>query len=408
MVKHLFLLVSVSSKLCLMEILSNKTRSVITSFGILLGVASLLAMLSFVRAMDKNLQENLVRMGGLNILTVENLKAETAEEEQLFRRSPKLLYHQLEILKERIPEIKDILPAEGKFSHNVRSNGRTGHARTAAVGQRHFEVHHFQIGRGRDLTPEDFRSRAKVCIVGTNVLEELYPDSSDPVGKSISFNNMTCKIVGTLYTKEKHSWEGHAIYYPFCLFQDYVGGPNAKLQSVQLEVKDVKKIDQTRQAVEEELTALHRGVKDFEVSTNEEKMAEFRQASMVTNLILLAIALISLVVGAINIMNIMFATIGDRIREIGIRKALGARKSDIFTQFLIEAVLLSCTGGLLGMFLGSIPTVLPQKIFPFEPYLTLLDYAVVLGFSVVAGIAAGITPAFKAANLRPVEALQYG
>jgi putative ABC transport system permease protein len=408
MLKHLLLLVSTSAKLCFMEILSNKTRSLITSFGILLGVASLLAMLSFVRAMDKDLQENLVKMGGLNILTVENLKAETAEEQQLFRRSPKLQYQQLVQMRQRVPAITDILPQESRRAGDIRSNGRSARARTVAVGLRHFQVHQLETSQGRDFSEEDFRSQAKVCIVGPNVLEELYPDGGDPVGKTISFNNIVCKIIGVVYTKDKHSREGHSIYYPFGLFQDYIGGPNAVLQNVQLEVVDMPHVEAAKLAVEEELLALHRGVKDFDVTTNEEKLAEFKQASMVTNLILLAIALISLVVGCINIMNIMFATIGDRIREIGIRKALGAKKMDIFAQFLIEAILLSCTGGFLGTFLGSIPSFLPKDVFPFEPYLTALDYAVVMGFSVIAGIAAGITPAFKAANLRPVEALQYG
>jgi putative ABC transport system permease protein len=126
------------------------------------------------------------------------------------------------------------------------------------------------------------------------------------------------------------------------------------------------------------------------------------------NILLAILSILSLLTGGVSIMNIMFATIGDRIREIGLRKALGAHRSDLFVQFLIEAVLLCLVGGALGMIMGSVPSVLPKELFPMDPHLFQTDYLLALGFIIMVGIFAGMFPAMRAANMRPIEALQYG
>jgi putative ABC transport system permease protein len=152
---------------------------------------------------------------------------------------------------------------------------------------------------------------------------------------------------------------------------------------------------------------LHRGVVDFSVETNVEKLKDMEATNAGIQVVLAAIALISLCVGSISIMNTMFGTIGDRIREIGLRKALGARRRDLFTQFLIEAVLLSAVGGVPGILLGAAFTLFPAGTFPFEPALTALDYTITILFIVVAGLSSGVFPALKAANMEPVDALRY-
>jgi ABC-type antimicrobial peptide transport system permease subunit len=153
--------------------------------------------------------------------------------------------------------------------------------------------------------------------------------------------------------------------------------------------------------------ALHRGIEDFEVEINLDKIKEMQTAALGMKAVLWSIAVISLLVGGISIMNIMFATIGDRIREIGIRKALGARDDDIFAQFLIEAVTVCFLGSIPGMLLGASITLMPEGIFPFDPTLTGTDYTVAVVFTLVAGILSGLFPALRAAKLLPVDALRF-
>jgi ABC-type antimicrobial peptide transport system permease subunit len=166
-------------------------------------------------------------------------------------------------------------------------------------------------------------------------------------------------------------------------------------------------IEQAKKEITNQMRILHRGVEDFELEVNQDKINEMKNASLGMKILLSAIAVISLVAGGVSIMNIMFATIEDRIREIGVRKALGARKADIFMQFIIEAVLISFVGGFLGMFLGSVITFLPESVFPIKPFLNLSDYLIALGFTLLAGVASGLFPALKAAKMQPVEALRY-
>ncbi|MBD3316562.1 MAG: FtsX-like permease family protein, partial [Chitinivibrionales bacterium] len=172
-------------------------------------------------------------------------------------------------------------------------------------------------------------------------------------------------------------------------------------------LESVDYVDRAKRDLHTAVKIDHRGVEDFKIDASYDKIKEMEAASRGMKVILWSIAAISLIVGGVSIANIMFATIGDRIREIGVRKALGARSHDLFVQFMIESVLVCLVGGAPGMLLGGLVTLAPKETFPIVPALTIGDYAAALGFTVAAGLSSGLFPALRAATMQPVEALRY-
>ncbi|MBF0431884.1 MAG: ABC transporter permease [Fibrobacteria bacterium] len=397
----------INTKLSITEMLSNKTRSVISSFGVFLGVASLLVLLSFIRAMNKEVSQRIVQMGGLDILEIKQLSAETPEEEMEFRRSPGLLMQQLEQLQEEIPEISMILPQVSIGHVEPSWAGKKGHAHPEAVGVHHLEAFNYEISDGRALSPDDFERSARVCIVGKGVVDRTFPPDVNPIGQKLTFMNLTFEIVGIIQSEGMRDQRARALLLPYDTWVKYIGGVNAPLAQVSLKISDMQKINKISNTIIERLTELHRGVRDVDVVMNVERIKEMKTTNNALNILLAILALLSIFTGGVSIMNIMFAVIGDRIREIGLRKALGARKSDLFVQFVVESIFLCCVGAVPGMLAGSIPAWLPSELFPMEPYLLVSDYILALGFTTGIGFFAGLFPALKAANMRPIEALQY-
>jgi putative ABC transport system permease protein len=408
MFHRLSTLLLVNSKLCFIEILSNKMRSVISSFGIFIGVATLLTLLSFIRAMNKEVKENIVKMGGLDIISIKKLEPDDKEEEIAFRGSPGLRIDQARDLKRTIPEIVDVLPLVSDHRH-FRTGSRHSGGRLNAVSLNHFDIYNYELGSGRKFTQEDFNVAARVCIIGNRIAERVFPDVESPLGRSITTeDNVTFKVIGTIYTEERWDRRSRELLYPFPTYQAYLGGASGKLSEINIRVNDLTRLKQTKEQIRAQLLTMHRGVEDFDVVLNEEKIREMENTSRALNILLAVLSILSLLTGGVSIMNIMFATIGDRIREIGLRKALGAHRSDLFVQFLIEAVLLCLVGGILGMAMGSATSIMPRELLPMDPHLLNSDYLLALGFIILVGIFAGMFPALRAANMRPIEALQYG
>jgi putative ABC transport system permease protein len=194
---------------------------------------------------------------------------------------------------------------------------------------------------------------------------------------------------------------------PFSSYASRFENADKHLESLSIALASSDYVEQARTELSQRFTKEHRGVQDFDIETSADKIGEMRAASLSLKLVLWCIAAITLLVGGISIMNIMFATIGDRIREIGIRKALGARRYDLFTQFILEAVLVCFFGGIPGMAVGTAIVFLPPGIFPYLPRLTADDFTIAFGFTLIAGLLSGLFPALRAAKMQPVEALRY-
>lgn len=401
-------LVLVNFKLCFIEVFSNKTRSFLTCFGIFLGVASLLGMMSFVRGFQNSTKEQLERMGGLQIMTISSRQSETQAEQLEFSRSPGLRLEQMYRAKEIMPEITAIIPSGDGPRELIRANNKSCWGSNKGVFPEHLEVYNYKIDFGRPFEKDDFTFGRRVVVIGPRIATTLFGnDTASAINKTVHVGHLNFTIIGIVHAQSRRDWRSRSFMYPYKIFEDQFAGHGSRLNSIDIKVSDISKLENVQQKLTQFLYSEHRGIMDFEVELNTEKLEDQEKSNKVMAILLGVIASISLVVGGISIANIMFGSIGERIREIGIRKSLGARKTDLFLQFFTEAVLLCSIGGMLGMLLGTTPVFLPEGTLPFKPELLPFDYILGFGASVLVGILSGIFPAFYAANMKPIEALAY-
>jgi putative ABC transport system permease protein len=400
-------MLSVNLRLCILEISSGAGRTAITTLGLFLGIAALLINLSFVRGMDDDLRAAMERIGGLNIVTVRRLDPTTPQEAKLFQRSPGLSFDEAEEAVEGLSYVKTLLRFNEIGWVHINGQGTRSHGNLIACSPGYLTTYNYSVSRGRLLNEEDMRGRRNVCLIGTRLSQRLF-SGSDPIGRRLTIRNYSLTVAGLLATSgNMRSRRDIECCIPFPLYASRFENAEKNLEAISIVLSGTEYVEQARAELTRRFQALHRGVTDFEIEMSADKIREMRTASLAMKIVLWSIAFISLLVGGISIMNIMFATIGDRIREIGIRKALGARKYDIFTQFLLEAVLVCFFGGIPGMALGAAIVFAPEGLFPYIPRLTPADFTIAFGFTLAAGILSGLFPAMKAANMQPVEALQY-
>ncbi|KMQ52107.1 Macrolide export ATP-binding/permease protein MacB [Chitinispirillum alkaliphilum] len=399
-------LVFVNFKLSLLELSSNKTRSFITSLGIFLGVTSLLVNISFIRAMEENIRSNLNEIGGLSIVTVNQRSPVTLEERISFGRSPGLKIQNVEYAAKRFDYVRSVLPQQ-ESRMRVNARGRRFWSRVTAISPDHFRVYNYQTGLGSEFTLADHHRGRPVCIIGRRIAQRLFGSHQSALGRKINIEGTPFEVVGIIHTDDDFSWRARQILIPYSSYVNRFSKPDATISEAAIELSSVDKVPRAIIEITQELKTIHRGVADFDITSNEVKIEEMRSASRGLKIILTSIAFISLLVGGISIMNIMFATIGDRIREIGVRKALGAKKADLFAQFIIEAVTFSFLGGILGIVAGTSITMLPADLFPIQPQLTIPDYLIAVTFTILTGLLSGLFPALRAASMQPVEALRY-
>jgi putative ABC transport system permease protein len=357
--------------------------------------------------MDDDLQQSMEAIGGLRVVTVTNKDPSSPEEKQTFQRSPGLTMAEGERIGNESPFVEAFLPQRDLWRNHLSVRGQHVHAHVRAVGPKHLEVYNYKIRQGRPLSWEDHMKKQFVCVIGRQVAERLFGKGVDPVGQELNIDRYRFTIVGLIQTETIFQQQSNEVLFPFSLYASKFASRFSRQNELAFLLKDVKAADAAQRDLRNRFLALHRGVEDFSVEINQDKIKEMKTAGLGMKVLLASIAIISLLVGGISIMNIMFATIEDRIREIGIRKALGARKRDIFAQFVIEAILLSGVGGLPGMLLGTAVTLVPEGVFPYNPRLGEPDYILAITFTVFIGFVAGMFPSMRAANMQPVDALRY-
>lgn len=399
-------ILSVNLAVCIRELSSNRARSMITSLGIFLGVASLLINLAFIRAMDDDLKDNMERIGGLDIISINKIEAITPKEKLLFKNSGGLTPQDARYCVDEIPEVKSYIEYKNLRWSRVSSEGEQSWAKIVAVTPSYLSAYNYKWDDGRTFNNYDFKQRRQVCIIGKRLSGRLFGKGVNPVGKTIVVRKYPLKIIGTIFSESVQNNRAMEILFPFSLYTSKFGNPRF-MNSINLQLTHSMHSSKAITSIRNALKGRHRGVEDFAVEANTDKIAEMKAAAVGMKVLLWTIASISLLVGSISIMNIMFATIGNRIKEIGIRKALGAQRRDIFMQFIVESIIVCFLGGIPGVIVGSSFTLIPAGIFPFNPRLASIDYGVAVGFIIFAGFCAGIFPALKAASMEPVDALRY-
>ncbi|MBN1984131.1 MAG: ABC transporter permease [Chitinivibrionales bacterium] len=400
-------LLLINLKLCFLEIASNRGRILITTLGIFLAVAALLLNMAFVRGMDDDLVTNMNDIGGLSLVKVTQKRITDREDKKNFHSATTMSYAEAQAIAREIPLIKQVLIYKEVGWRRTGANGKSTGGRLMAITAECMDVFQYEITRGRTFALDDFFPNSQVCIIGKEIGKRLFGDEQDYIGRTLSIRSFTFTIIAVLKTTSINSIRNYEVLIPYPVYETRMKQPHEKTTEITFVLGDSRNARQAQSELMQAYRIHHRGASDVDVETNFDKIKEMESSSFALKLVLRLIAAISLLVGGISIMNIMFATIGNRIREIGVRKALGAKPYDIFIQFLIEAILVSCVGGIPGMVVAGLIVFLPTGAFPYEPRLTIDDYLLGLGFTIVSGVVSGLFPALKAGRMQPVAALRY-
>jgi putative ABC transport system permease protein len=400
-------------KIALRAIAANKLRAFLTMLGIIIGVASVITMIAIGEGSKASIQSNISQMGSNMIYVNPGADRGPGGARQEASAMQTLKIKDYELLANEAKMVKAISPTVQSGGQFIYGNNNTP-STLYGVSVGYLDVRQLQVEEGEMFDDEDVRLSAKVCVIGRTVANELFPGGEDPVGKVVRFKSIPFRIVGVLKSKG---------YNTFGMDQDnLVLAPYSTVMKRILAVTHLSNITAsalteayTDEAIEEITTLLRRSHKlregidedNFTIRSQKEMMEMMNSTANVMTTLLLCVACISLIVGGIGIMNIMFVSVTERTKEIGLRMSVGARGIDILSQFLIEAVLMSITGGVIGVLLGMFITygitTFAQWPVQIQPWSVMLSFAV----CTFTGIFFGWYPAKKAANLDPIEAIRY-
>jgi putative ABC transport system permease protein len=423
----------------LTELFAHKMRSFLTMLGVIFGVAAVIAMVSISEGARYEALEQ-IRLMGVNVIHVRRQSLTGDALTAATKKSPTgLNYGDAQALRQICSFAQRMVPICRVFGQ-VEVTGEPLHSRIYGTIPGYEDVAHFHVHTGRFIDDVDVHRRARVCVLGTEVKRRLFR-FEDPIGKSIEISNNNFRIIGVM--EERVIPSGKAIvslrdmngdiYIPITvaledfqiyseqaiplntgaiigLFRTMMDRPPLNQRSIteiSLEVGGAEETVPAAAAVKRVLDRRHNDVNDYEIVIPAELIKQSQQAQGIFNIVMGAIASISLLVGGIGIMNIMLATVTQRTREIGIRRAIGARRSDIMQQFLIEAVIVTLLGGAIGVAIGVQGAKLVAVYAKWKTIVSL--YAIILSFavSVIVGILFGMYPALKAAQTDPITALRY-
>ncbi len=431
----------------------NRLRAGLTSLGILFGVASVIAMLAIGRGAEAEILEQMKLLGSNNVLIApyEEQQEGEAEEEnskQPKRFSPGLSQLDADAIRAHVPGVESV-SAEVVLNTSVTREGRRRSGKVVGIDSTYFRLLNMGLATGSPFSAEQVASGRPVAIIGHGVKTRFFT-SEDPVGKSIKVGEIWLTVVGVLEDRQVAGENterlglrdvGMDVFVPLNTMllrfrnraqvtqaeievasRDNDGPQNQEeptaevkaeranyhqLDRIVVRVTDSKQVPQVADVVRRMLTRRHNTVVDFEVTVPELLLKQEQRAKTIFNVVLGAIASISLIVGGIGIMNIMLASILERIREIGVRRALGATQKDILGQFLAEAVLISVAGGFAGILVGMGLSVGIEKFAGIRTMVSVMSVVVAFGVSLTVGLVFGIVPAWRAAQQDPVVCLRY-
>ncbi|MEW5846436.1 MAG: ABC transporter permease [Bacteroidota bacterium] len=439
--------------IALEAIMANKLKSILTALGIIFGVAAVISMLAIGNGAQKEILDQMKMVGVNNIVVNSIFEAPDSQSEsengnkQKQKFSPGLTLLDLEAIKQVVPSVVHISP-EINLNSYIQFNGLRMQAKILGVTNDYFTLFNLPLEEGTYFSAYQEEHGIPVCVIGANIKSKFF-STENPLGKYIKFGNVWLKVIGVLsksdvkvtgfensginvyndniYVPAKNillRYQNRALVNSGKLNQGnsirgfgfIIFGGNTETQApknyhqldrIILQVKGTEDIASTSEVLSRMLLRRHAGVKDYEITVPELLLKQQQRTKDIFNIVLGAIASISLIVGGIGIMNIMFASVMERIKEIGTRLAIGAKKADIVAQFLSEAVLISVTGGLIGVVLG---VILSKLITHFAGILTIISFSSIIiafGVSAAVGVIFGLSPAKRAAEKDPIESLRY-
>ena len=402
-------------RVALDALLVNKGRSILTSLGIVIGIMAVIAMVAAGAGAREKLDERLGSLGKNLILVRPGGQTATGISAQF----KPLGNDDAQMLRED-PELKHMVSgvAETQFHQTLvyYPGGGTHHFTTLTGGVPEvFTVRSWELvpGCGRLYNDSDRKSAANVCVIGETVRQRLFPHKSNPVGERIRIDNVTMTVIGLLASKGKTPTgmdQDDQVFLPITTLQEKLG-QEKQVAVIAVSAVHHSVLDPAVKRITKLLREKHRirpgQEEDFEVKSVEEMAALAVFLTKTLNILIVVIASISLIVGGIGIMNIMLVSVTERTREIGIRMAVGATPQDIRNQFLIEAVVLSMIGGIIGITLGMGVAIILASILKWPIFISPFYVALAFGVAAAVGMFFGLYPAAKAAQLDPIEALRY-
>ncbi len=441
-------------RLALKALLLHKLRSGLTMLGIVFGVFSVIAMLAIGEGASFQAQQQVLSLGATNIIVLSIKPPDDSQRSGGGMRSGGfgltygLLRSDYRLLTETLPTIIGAVPIR-EIPSEARYLTKSLNVRLVGCTEEYFDMNRIELQQGRILTDRDEDEIANVCVIASETAAELFP-FTDPLEESVQVRGARYRVVGVTRERSASAAIGGSmsgqeynkdVYIPLHTFQARVGDrvvtrlsgsfsvEEVQLNQITLKVRDVNDVLPTSEVVRESLARTHTGSKDWDIVVPLELLRQADQIRQIFNIVLGSIAAISLVVGGIGIMNIMLATVTERTREIGIRRALGARQRDIIYQFLMETVVLSGAGGVIGVVLGLLTPItfmaiqwvvqnmvldqstaasqLGQMFSDMQPRIAMWSLPVAFGISVAIGVIFGLYPARSAARMDPIEALRH-
>ena len=397
-------------KIAFRAIANNKFRSFLSMLGIIIGVAAVIIMMAIGQGSKESVRKEISKQGTnvLNVRPGADMRGGVRQDPSAMQTLKLADYEAILNEKKFVTYVSPEVSSSGQAIFGANNTN----ASIYGESMDYFDIRQWNIEEGECFTEEDIKKSAKVCVVGTTIKSELFPDGQDPIGKTIRFKSIPFRIVGVLKSKGYNSWgmdQDNVIIAPYTTVMKRIMAQTYFSSFICSAITE----EMTDDAINELTEILRRQHKlsdgeddDFQIRSQQEMMETMSSTMDTITVILVVAAAFSLLVAGIGIMNIMLVSVTERTKEIGLRMSVGARGIDISNQFLIESILISITGGLLGILVGWLGTLICSS---FNLPTTIPAWSIIVSFIVctVIGIGFGYFPARKAASLDPIEAIRY-
>lgn len=394
-------------KVALKSLFANKLRSFLAMLGIIIGVGSVISMIALASGASKQVLERIASMG-TNLLIVR--PGQRGHRGVMSGTRQNLTVKDAQAIINKVSGIEQVSPVvrRGAQLKYLKKNTNSSVIGTTIT---YFPIRNFEVEKGRPFTDGEAERMARVAVIGSVTAENLF-ENVDPLSKNIKVNGINFRVIGVLKSKGDQGWfnPDDQVIVPYTTAMKQLFGLDY-LREINIQVAEDADFSEVQEEIAKLLRRNHRLQRDvpddFYIRSQAEMIETTSSVSRTFTILLGSIAGISLLVGGIGIMNIMLVTVTERTREIGVRKAVGARNRDILRQFLVEAILMSCIGGLMGVGAGIGTADIIGRFTNFPTVVGLLSVVLVLLFSAAVGIFFGYYPAYRAAKLDPIEALRY-
>jgi len=405
-----------SAKMAFDTLRKNKLRSTLTILGVTVGVVTILAMVSIIQGLNRSFSDQIESLGSNTIFIAKFDPSFGKPPGQEERQRKELTIEDANALRNEVSTAVGVSPIQREIAVTIRYKDKQSDTPILIGATPFYEFTHSQyIGYGRFIIDSDIQERSNVAVLGQDLVKALFPNDEDPIGAEIKIDGNPFRVVGVM--SQLGSFFGQSrdniAFIPLTTNQKYYPRiePPATIFAIIIRPRtraDVKQtIDETRDILRVRREVKYGEKDNFGISSQDALLDIYNQLTGATYLVLTAISAVALMIGGIGVMNIMLVSVTERTKEIGIRKAVGATRSGILSQFLIEAVILTAIGGSIGVAIGEVLSLIINKYSPLPAFIPV--WAILLGLFASAGVGVvfGVFPAWKAANLDPIEALRF-